>query len=104
MFKGVLYFFYFHICNKVSNRSYVLHQRLHRGISWYEAEQTCQYEGGHLWSVNSHEEWLDICYGVIRSRSIEEMINLAALFLIGMAYTMVWLVDLNSALYLLLSK
>ena len=31
-----------------------------RNVSWYGAEMRCRENGGHLWSVNSHEEWINI--------------------------------------------
>ena len=28
--------------------------------SWLDAEATCEAEGGHLWSINSYDEWWNI--------------------------------------------
>ena len=29
-------------------------------ISWTGASRECQNEGGHLWSINSHEQWREL--------------------------------------------
>ena len=29
-------------------------------LSWEIAEETCREDGGHLWSINSHEEWSEV--------------------------------------------
>ena len=28
--------------------------------SWNDAESDCANEGGHLWSINSHSEWIHV--------------------------------------------
>ena len=29
-------------------------------ISWTAASRHCEHEGGHLWSINSHEQWREL--------------------------------------------
>ena len=29
-------------------------------VSWFDAQNECEAFGGHLWSANSHEEWIDL--------------------------------------------
>ena len=28
--------------------------------TWNEAESICNTKGGHLWSIGSHEEWINV--------------------------------------------
>ena len=28
--------------------------------SWLDADATCQDQGGHLWSINSYDEWWNV--------------------------------------------
>ena len=48
---------------------------VHYKSTWKECQDTCTKKGGHLWTINSHEEWKNVFTKTLK--------NLAALVGLG---------------------
>ena len=63
--------------------------------SWSDAEDMCQLSQGHLWSINSHDEWWDVYHSLSTSIINPETQQDMNIQLINTAFTVILFIGLQ---------